>query len=335
MLAFIKKNIDKTSLFLIHNNNVMIDDNSSSVMPLASTVKIMIAIAYAEGVYNNRIDEGLRIPLSDLQRFYVHGTDGGAHNQWLDYLHREKLITNQTVTAREVAKGMIHYSSNANTEFLISLIGLDEIHKLLKRMDLNYHQAVFPIGSSFLLPAYLSRFEGLSKNKIIQRIEAMSQEEYIELSIKIHEICKNDQTSEFISTQKNFFSTKIQYLISSRLPGATTKEYAHIMNKINNQQYFNPEVQSIIESILGRVPDSQSNFAKIGFKGGSTMFVLTNAMYAEDLEGNKTELAVFVNDKDRVDHVWISSVMDSFLLKLFKDPDFRNTVVLELQASNE
>lgn len=77
VLAFFKKNIDKTSLYLIHNDNVMIDYNSSSVMPLASTVKIIIAIAYAEGVHNHRIDEGLRIPLSDLQRFYVPGTDGG------------------------------------------------------------------------------------------------------------------------------------------------------------------------------------------------------------------------------------------------------------------
>lgn len=239
------------------------------------------------------------------------------------------------MTVREVAKGMIHYSSNANTEFLISLIGLDGIEKLLKHMDLNNHQSVFPIGSSFLLPAYLSRFEGLSKNNIIQRIEAMSQEEYIELSVKIHDICKNDHASEFISTQKNFLSTKIQYLISSRLSGATTKEYARIMNIINNRQYFKSEVQSIIESILERVPDSQSNFAKVGFKGGSTMFVLTNAMYAEDLEGNKTELAVFVNDKDRVDHVWISRVMDSFLFKLFKDSDFRNSVALKLHASNE
>ncbi|CAM4428107.1 hypothetical protein L1N85_26715 [Paenibacillus alkaliterrae] len=65
------------------------------------------------------------------------------------------------------------------------------------------------------------------------------------------------------------------------------------------------------------------------------MFVLTNAMYAEDLEGNRTELAVFVHDKDRVDHIWLRDKMDSFLIKLFKDPDFRNTVALELHTSNE
>lgn len=187
VLAFFKNNKEKASLFLIHNDKVVINSNSSCVIPLASTVKIMIAIAYAEAVQVRRIDEDIQIPLSELEKFYIPGTDGDSHKQWLDHLEQEELITNQSVSLREVAVGMIRYSSNANTEYLISLLGLGEIQNLLERMELHHHECIFPIGSSFLLPAYLSRIEGLSTIEIKQRIQVMSQQEYIELSIVLHD----------------------------------------------------------------------------------------------------------------------------------------------------
>ena len=76
---FIKKNPERSSLYWQRNDTLLVDIRSDKKMPLASTVKIIIAIEFAQQAANGKINPEEAIALSDLSLFYIPDTDGGAH----------------------------------------------------------------------------------------------------------------------------------------------------------------------------------------------------------------------------------------------------------------
>ena len=63
----------------MRNGNVTVDLRSDRKMPLASTVKIIVAIEFSEQAAAGKINPQEAVPLADLDRFYLTDTDGGAH----------------------------------------------------------------------------------------------------------------------------------------------------------------------------------------------------------------------------------------------------------------
>lgn len=75
----------------------------------------------------------------------VHKIDGKK------YLEKTGKITEGAVSLEEVAKGMVKFSSNANAEYLMELLGLDNINRNLQSLSLPAHQPLFPIVSSLYI----------------------------------------------------------------------------------------------------------------------------------------------------------------------------------------
>lgn len=83
-------------------------------------------------VDEDKLQKDRKISLNELNRYYFKNTDGGGHEAWLEALKQDGGIQNNEVTLHEVAKGMITYSSNANTDYLINLLGVDAINQRKK-----------------------------------------------------------------------------------------------------------------------------------------------------------------------------------------------------------
>ncbi|MBN8192820.1 hypothetical protein JI667_11770 [Bacillus sp. NTK074B] len=71
-------------------------------------------------------------------------------------------------------------------------------------------------------------------------------------------------------------------------------------------------------------PSNREWLKHAGQKGGSTEFLFTNAAYATDKEGNSTEVAFFINELEAGESETISGSMNSFMLTILRDEDFRN-----------
>lgn len=123
ILQFIKENSksEKASLSINYNGEKWVEVNPNNLLPLASTVKIIIAIEYARQAANGQINPLQEVSLEELNTFYIPKTDGGAHEAWIASLNHGTKI--DKVYLSEVAKGMIAYSSNANTEYLMNVLG--------------------------------------------------------------------------------------------------------------------------------------------------------------------------------------------------------------------
>lgn len=85
-------------------------------MPLASTRKVLVLLAATRMVSAGRLDLDAPVPLADVERWYVPGTDGGAHPAAVADLGEEW-------TVRTALDAMITYSDNAAADWLLDEVG--------------------------------------------------------------------------------------------------------------------------------------------------------------------------------------------------------------------
>ncbi len=326
ILNFISENLDKTSISIIKNDSLIVDINSSEITPLASTVKIILAIEYAEQAADGLIDPDEMIPLIELEKFHVKNTDGGAHPAWLNSLSKKD--SSIGVPVREIAKGMIRYSSNANTEWLSKKLGLENINSRLDSVGISNHTEIYYIVSALFVRKEL--FPDLNGTELVQQLRELSEAVYIDTINSIHLKLSADTTYR---NQLGDLPMNVQEVWSDRLPASTTSEYANLMKKLNSKTYFSDSVHVYLDEVMEGLMESKANqelFSHAGMKGGSTAFVLTKAMYATDKEGNTFSIAYFLNDLSMLENTRLSMSMNSFELALLSNDDFLEKLTAEL-----
>lgn len=342
MLSFIKENPQRASLHYIQDGEVKVAFHSEKVMPLASTVKTVIAIEYARQSAQGKLQPKNMVSLDGLDMYYLPNLDGGAHSAWRTSLEQKGAVKNGMVSLEEVAKGMIQYSSNANTEYLMQRLGKKNIDQTLVDLGFSRHEAIYPFVSSLLIPHELmaadtsggSEKEALARAK--KKMAATSDEEWAAYAWRIHEKLANDADGTYKngSGMERWYDGDIDKMNSERFPSATAKEYAELMQKINSRTYFSKEVQTYLHPLLEGIMENPANkqwLQHAGKKGGSTAYILTDAMYATTKEGTRIELAVFFHHLQPEEVEKLTGSLNEFELLLLQDKAFQTKVSSELQ----
>lgn len=63
---------------------MVLEWNGNQKTPLASTMKLMVLFHFVKAVSSGDIKLNEKVALSDIERFYIDRTDGGAHTYWLE-----------------------------------------------------------------------------------------------------------------------------------------------------------------------------------------------------------------------------------------------------------
>jgi len=130
----------------------------------------------------------------------------------------------------------------------------------------------------------------------------------------------------------------VQKVWSDNFPASTTSEYVGIMQKINSQEYFEPKVQEYIVEVMEYImenPKNQTWLNHCGMKGGSTAYVLTMSLYAEDKKKNKIEMAYFFNNINLFEGTKLQGSINKFHIKVITDEAFRAKLSQELAILQE
>ncbi|MBF8248038.1 MAG: hypothetical protein HW374_838 [Bacteroidetes bacterium] len=323
IIDFIRKYPEKASIRIVRNDSVVADFHSDRMMPLASTVKIIIAIEFARQAAVGRIDPNEVIPLDSLALFYIPNTDGGAHPQWLQHIKKNEFIQEGGVPLLQVAKGMVTFSSNANTEYLMMRLGLENINRNMKELGFVQHEELYPFVSSL----YVFRNSGnIPEDQFYKMLKQMSMKEYADESSGFHRRVRNDPDSSFRKTFM-FPSLTLQRIWSDRLPRSTASEYIELLKKLNSKSFFPEPVQRHLDALLEWPmelnPRNKDRFRYIGAKGGSTAFVLTYAMYACDNNGNRSEIVTFFDDLTPLEGQRLRTALNPFQLNVLAKQEFR------------
>lgn len=317
---FIKNNPDKSSIYWVQNGEMVADINSDRKMPLASTVKIIVAIEYAHQVAAGNISPLTMVDTSELNQYYIPNTDGGAQPAWIKDMAKNQRIKSGQVNLEEVAKGMINYSSNANTEYLLDLLGLENVNSRLEKLELKKHDNLYYFISALML----------FKDNKLEELQKMPIQEYITQANAWHLKMKANGD---LSKQLKDIPINKQKVWSNRLPASTTRDYADIMHKINSRTYFEPEVQRNIDLVMEGLltnPVNRQWMEHAGTKGGSTVWVLTKALYATLKNDETTEIAYFFNDLTLEEQMTLQKNLNNFELAILANKESSRDKLIEI-----
>lgn len=326
VLDFIRKNPTKASILLIRNDDIIAQKNIDKLMPLASTVKIIIAIEYAEQCSNATLDPDELVSFAELDRFYIPKTDGDAHPNWIKSLGGQ--TTSDQVSIREIAKGMIRFSSNANTEWLLNRLGREHVNERLVKLGIRNHTKIYNSDAALFIGKEL--FPHLKGKELATAVSKLDTKEYLEAADTIHQKLLLDATYK---SSLGDLSIELQKVWSDNLSASTVSEYAALMKKFNSKTYFGAKTQAYLDEVLEALMENPANRSWLkhcGMKGGSTLFVLTKALYATDKNGNKTELAYFFNDLSILQSVRLTRSLNAFELKILSDKNFVDRIHITL-----
>ena len=322
ILEFMTGNPDRFSIIFTRNDSTLAEARADTSLPLASTVKVVIAVEYAYQAARGILDPSEMVSLGDLDRFYVPNTDGGAHGKWLGDV-KEKVVDGK-VPLSEVAAGMISRSSNANTEWLLEKLNPDSVNARVRRLGLQSHTPVYYITSAIFTGK--EAYPLLRGRNLQLKLRATPSGSFASHAASIHMKLKADSTYKTITGD---LSMDVQKILSDKLPAASARDYHQLMRKLNSRTYFPAEVHAHLDPIMEFLMTNPANaawLAHAGMKGGSTAFTLSKALYATDKKGNRTELVYFMHNLNPTEAMSLTEAMNDFELNMLTNGAFRNSV---------
>ena len=331
LLNFIKTHKDKSSIYLVKNDTVLAKLNEHKKMPLASTVKILVAIEFAKQVGAGVFKGNSMVAMSELDKYYIPLTDGGAHEGWLAYEKKQGHIQNDSVSLLNIARGMILFSSNANTEYLMDLLGIDNVKGNLQLMGITEHTPVqYLVASLFMYQNPRKK----SEKSILKGIKNLNEQQYARYIFDMHKALAYDTILKAKFNPADLTFT-MQKMWSDRLTASNTYSYAQIGKILNNRKIFGAQTYDVLKTVLETVmenPGNQSWLSHAGMKGGSTRWVLTKMLYATTLPDNaKIEMAYFFNDLDPADNTKLQKWMNDFEYQVLTNAAFREKLSAALK----
>ncbi len=319
---FLKNNPERSSFVLLRNDSIKIQLRQDKKFPLASTLKIIVAIEFSKQVASRKINPVELIDIANLDLYYLPNTDGDAHPNWKKSAITRNELVNNRVSLQEVAKGMVWFSSNANTEYLMDRLGLDKINANLKELNLPNHDNLQFIVSSLFV------YSTSNKAELIKKLNAFTPQDFEKEYATIHEKLKADIDGSY-KKQLAFPDLELQKIWSDHLPSSTTKEYASIMQKILSQNYYSAPVQKQLDIILQPILESEANrniYNNAYAKGGSTGFVLTYAIATKTGNGSKTVMTVFFNNLTSTEQEQLSGLLNTFLINCTQGEKYKEII---------
>src|SRR5699024_3008387 len=114
------------------------------------------------------------------------------------------------------------------------------------KLQLSKHEQIYPFVSALFIPYEIAHQKGFDihdkkdAKEIATYIENMSQADYIEESIKIHDKLIQDINGDYKSRVniKAWHNIEFDRLASKRFVRSTTFEYVSIVRKMNEGLYF-------------------------------------------------------------------------------------------------
>jgi hypothetical protein len=262
--------------------------NPEAPMPLASVVKVIHLVAYAEAVAAGDLDPTSTVFLDELQAFYLPNIDLGAHSRALSDLEDNGRVFGDppAVLLDEVPRMMIARSSNAATDYLHLLLGQTRVEETAVALGLTSQTAPCPFLGQFLTMGN----HALPNNNGYQAWEQYMADPYSFGRDAMF-------LTENFSGDPKFRQTAVDWRRRTRQPSGQTQrlfskdfnargsaaDYAALMARIAQNGLSNGESSFIARRFLEwpmRFADNQTLFSNLGYKNGSLPGILTTVYYA-------------------------------------------------------
>ena len=284
-------------------NGVYLNENVP--LPLASVVKVVHLVAYAEAVAAGELNPTETIFVEDLNRFYLPTLDLRAHEQALADLEENGRIFGEppAMILDEVVGMMIEFSSNAATDYLHLRLGQERIEETIKTLGLQTHTAPCPFAGQFLIMANHTRpqINGQASLDAYLADPALYGQDVMQLTAAFSEDAAFHDEAIAWRTETRRPTGQTQRSFSEAFNArGTASEYAALMAKLALNGLSSPESSYLARQQLEwpmRFEANQELFTNLAYKGGSLPGILTTVYYAYPNTGEgPLVVALFYHD---------------------------------------
>ncbi len=295
-LAYIQANAEEVGVLCYSSDGVepVIEHNADQPFVLASTAKIIILAEFARQTAEGMIDPQEEVPLEDVNRYWVPGSDGGAQQMWI-----ETLDGAETVTLMQVANAMIQFSSNAAPDYLLARLGDEGFPELYARLGLE--NTDLPIYYTGLLLALSNHEIGLPTP---DEIAALDEETFQAEHDRLLELFLND--AQWREAELEFrggftaglpgIEAQVAFMDRFAMRGSA-RDMLRIMDAAYTGDALAPEAQAVMREILNwpldGMPANRAIYEALGVKDGAFATVFTSAWFVRPIGARSISLAVF------------------------------------------
>lgn len=191
------------------------------------------------------------------------------------------------------------------------------------------HDPIFPVSSAMLMYGYMTKYEHMPRRQAEQALKDLTDREYAAKAQLIFNWIRQNPES-IPSLHDRSTPIPVQRIWSSKLPGATVKEYAVLLQNIQKGESLSPEAARIVREIMERKPKPESRYITIGSKGGSSLSIMNQTLYCEDKQGSRIQLALFIHEPQGLEIMWLDKKLDLFMQKYLTDDHFKHQVIQTL-----
>ena len=281
--------------------------NSGEAYPLAGVYRLLLLSAYADEAAAGRLDPQETLPVSDLEKYYLPGTDGGAHPEFLKALGAERT----QLTLDEVVEGMTVYGSNAATDYLASRLENVDFTALYKRLGVK--QANQP-GSFLGLYLFIKNHEtGVYAEEDLTAEEQRAEQNRL-AGLFVNDADWRQAEIAFISKPTNVASLTVQVeVINAFGMRASAQDMAQVLLAGYG---YNDALPAAAQDIMRKHlewparlhPENTKPFKTLASASGAWPSVLTSAWYAQSLKaGPRVLVVLYRNLPDDFWNTWITT----------------------------
>jgi D-alanyl-D-alanine carboxypeptidase len=309
-LDFIRQNPDDVAILCYTPGaEAQIEHNADEPFALASTYKLVYLAELASQTDAGIIDPSEAVPLTDVNAYWLPGTDGNAHQLFLDSLPEGQ----ETVTLQDLADAMIRFSSNAAADYLLARLGTEGFPDLFSRIGLE--NTDLPTGTYLSLYLAFANHETGEVNMDTldaaavaaerQRLEALFLTDAGWRDAELdYQRGRAAQAQQAISEQgyeawRATYERQAAFFSSDGTKGSA-RDMLRVMEAAYQGDTFAEAGKAVMQSALGWLfkanPANADVYDALGTKGGSWASIMTGVWYADPRQGEPLALAVFYRE---------------------------------------
>ncbi|MEO1165062.1 MAG: serine hydrolase [Chloroflexota bacterium] len=306
VIEYILENPDSVAIFceIDGQPESTVTLNADEAFPLASTFKTIVLAEMGRQVTTGDIDPMTMVALADVNQYWLEGTDGNAHAEWLASLENAD-DEDAMVTLAEVAYGMIANSSNANTDYLLEEhLGYEGFAELYEALELE--------NTSLIQGTLLGLFLVLDNPETGQAdLETLDDETMLAEGERLQDLYVTDEDwradmLDHVGTVTGedslaFYNRQLNYFAVYG-PMSSASDISTLMGAIyaEDSELFSAEAQTFMQDTLNWIfdvnPANEDVFIQLGHKGGSLAGILTGTWYVETIGLPTIRLTVLYRD---------------------------------------
>lgn len=262
LLTWMAGHPDKAGLALLPDRGESLDFGGERRFPLASTRKVLIVGALT----GDEADLRTEIPRSAVERFYVPGTDGGAHER--ARLDRPRL------TLHELAQASVTVSDNAAADALLHRVGADAVDAWARAQGMAGQDPILPVLGELAAWTRDSKWTERSPEQRARSARALAER-----------VTPNEIRLPGLEQQRSLASHSV---------AGSPVEWAALMRRIGSRG--DPRLIELLDWPRRQDAGVRQGFERYLTKGGSLPGVITEASYLRPRQGPGTAVAVFLRD---------------------------------------